>query len=170
MQIANHKGELHMSLILSFIVTLIFGSMIILIRMKSSKRPASIKGIVLPPIMMSTGALMFVIPYFRVSGFDILEAVLMGLVFSLILIWTTKFEIRHQFVFIKRTKAFPVILMALLLIRLFIKYWISGSVEVGELSGMFWIMAFAMIVPWRIAMYFQYKSVAQKLAGNEEIA
>lgn len=101
--------------------------------------------------------------FFRVSWVDILEAIAMGLVFSVILIWTTKFEIRHKYVFIKRTKAFPVILMGLLLIRIFIKYWISGSLEVGELSGMFWIMAFAMIVPWRIVMYFQYKNTEKSL-------
>ncbi|EMG28949.1 hypothetical protein X560_0438 [Listeria fleischmannii 1991] len=159
-----------MSLILSIIITLVFGSMIILIRMKASKRPASIKGIILPPVMMSTGALMFVIPFFRVTGIDILEAILMGLVFSIILIWTTKFEIKEDFVFIKRTKAFPVILMSLLLIRIFIKYLISGSLEVGELSGMFWIMAFAMIVPWRVAMYIQYKNVAKNLETPKEMA
>lgn len=159
-----------MSLILSIIITLVFGSMIILIRMKASKRPASIKGIILPPVMMSTGALMFVMPFFRVTGIDILEAILMGLVFSVILIWTTKFEIKEDFVFIKRTKAFPVILMSLLLIRIFIKYLISGSLEVGELSGMFWIMAFAMIVPWRVAMYIQYKNVAKNLETPKEMA
>ncbi|AQY51015.1 hypothetical protein PWEIH_13165 [Listeria weihenstephanensis FSL R9-0317] len=158
-----------MSFILSVIITLVFGVGVILIRMKASKEPASVKKIIIPPIMMSTGALMFVIPYFRVSPGGILEAILMGLVFSLILIWTTRFEIKHKYVFIKRTKSFPVILLSLLLIRLGIKYWISGSVDVGELSGMFWILAFAMIVPWRIAMYFQYKNVAQKLEQTEEV-
>ncbi|MBA3926475.1 DUF1453 family protein [Listeria sp. FSL L7-1582] len=157
-----------MSFIVSIIITLVFGVGVILIRMKASKEPATVKKIIIPPIMMSTGALMFVIPYFRVSPAGILEAVLMGLVFSLILIWTTRFEIKHKYVFIKRTKSFPVILLSLLLIRLGIKYWISGSVDVGELSGMFWILAFAMIVPWRIAMYFQYKNVAGKLEQTEE--
>lgn len=157
-----------MSFILSIIITLVFGVGVILIRMKASKEPATVKKIIIPPIMMSTGALMFVIPYFRVSPAGIVEAVLMGLVFSLILIWTTRFEIKHKYVFIKRTKSFPVILLSLLLIRLGIKYWISGSVDIGELSGMFWILAFAMIVPWRIAMYFQYKNVAGKLEQTEE--
>ncbi|EUJ30904.1 CcdC family protein [Listeria cornellensis] len=157
-----------MSFILSIIITLVFGVGVILIRMKASKEPATVKKIIIPPIMMSTGALMFVIPYFRVSPAGILEAVLMGLVFSLILIWTTRFEIKHKYVFIKRTKSFPVILLSLLLIRLGIKYWISGSVDVGELSGMFWILAFAMIIPWRIAMYFQYKNVAGKLEQTGE--
>lgn len=158
-----------MSLVISIIITLVFGAGIIMIRMKASKRPASVKGIIIPPIMMSTGALMFVIPFFRVSVVDILEAIAMGLVFSVFLIWTTKFEVRHKYVFIKRTKAFPVILMGLLLIRIFIKYWISGSLEVGELSGMFWIMAFAMIVPWRIVMYFQYKNTEKQL-GKVEVS
>ncbi|EUJ32827.1 hypothetical protein MFLO_06029 [Listeria floridensis FSL S10-1187] len=159
-----------MSLLVSILITLLFGTMIIVIRMKASKRPASIKGIILPPIMMSTGALMFVVPYFRVSGIDILEAVAMGLVFSLILIWTTRFEIKNEEVYIKRTKSFPIILMTLLLIRILLKYLISGSVEVGELAGMFWIMAFAMIVPWRIAMYFQYRAVERGLSRSSELS
>ncbi len=153
-----------MSLIISIIITLVFGAGIIMIRMKASKRPASVKGIIIPPIMMSTGALMFVIPFFPCFvGRYFRSYSNGGLCFSVILIWTTKFEIRHKYVFIKRTKAFPVILMGLLLIRIFIKYWISGSLEVGELSGMFWIMAFAMIVPWRIVMYFQYKNTEKEL-------
>ncbi|MCH2804028.1 DUF1453 family protein, partial [Listeria monocytogenes] len=49
------------------------------------------------------------------------------------------------------------------LIRIFIKYWISGSLEVGDVSGMFWILAFAMIVQWRIVMYFQYKNTEKEL-------
>ncbi|MEF3402068.1 CcdC protein domain-containing protein, partial [Listeria monocytogenes] len=53
-----------MSLIISIIITLVFGAGIIMIRMKASKRPASVKGIIIPPIMMSTRALMFVIPFF----------------------------------------------------------------------------------------------------------
>ncbi|WP_163653477.1 CcdC family protein [Listeria sp. PSOL-1] len=152
-----------MSLLLSTAITLIFGSMIIVIRMKASKRPASVKGILIPPVMMSTGAFMFIVPYFRVTMIDIIEAVFMGLIFSLILIWTTKFEMKDKLIFIKRTKAFPILLMLLLFIRLLLKYWISGSVELGELSGMFWIMAFAMIVPWRIAMYFQYQAATRNL-------
>lgn len=71
-----------MSLIISIIITLVFGAGIIMIRMKASKRPASVKGIIIPPIMMSTGALMFVIPFSVFRG-DILEAIAMGLCFQL---------------------------------------------------------------------------------------
>lgn len=157
------------SLLVSIIITFIFGTGIIFIRMKASKRPTNVKGILIPPIMMSTGALMFVIPYFWVTTLDIIEAVVLGLIFSVILIATTKFTAKDNFIYIKRTKAFPIILMALLLIRIFIKYWISGSVDVSELPGMFWIMAFAMIVPWRIAMYYQFKAAERRLLTTGEL-
>lgn len=158
------------SLFVSIIITFIFGTGIIFIRMKASTRPATVKGILIPPIMMSTGALMFVIPYFWVTPIDILEAVVLGLIFSLVLIATTKFVAKNNFIYIKRTKSFPIILMALLLLRIFLKYWISGSVDVSELPGMFWIMAFAMIVPWRIAMYFQFKTAERRLLLTGELS
>ena len=43
-------------------------------RMKETQRPVNAKNIILPPIFMSTGALMFVFPYFRLTGYEFLEA------------------------------------------------------------------------------------------------
>lgn len=142
----------------SAIITLAFGVAIIIIRMKSSKDPATFKKIWIPPLGMLTGGLMFVVPMFRVSPPNILEAIGLGLVFSIVLIWTTKYDIRDDDIYIVRTKSFPYILMGLLVIRLIIKYFLADTIDFGELAGMFWILGVAMIWPWRIAMHFQLKS------------
>ena len=42
---------------------------------------------------MSTGALMYVIPYFRLTG-EILESIILGVIFSSVLIWTSHFEVQ----------------------------------------------------------------------------
>ena len=142
------------------------GILAMIVRTKSAKKPASAKKIILPPLFMSTGALMFVFPFFRVAPMQIVEALLVGMLFSIVLIWTSKFEIRDGDIYLKQSKAFVFILIGLLLIRVIGKVVLSSTIDVGELGGMFWILAFGMIVPWRLAMYLQYK----KLQGKMESA
>ncbi|WP_449622138.1 CcdC family protein [Robertmurraya sp. Marseille-Q9965] len=136
------------------------------VRMKSAKKPVSAKKIILPPIFMSTGALMFIFPVFRVTPIEIIEAVTVGLLFSTLLIKTSKFEIRDNDVYLKPSKAFIYILVGLLVIRIIAKLVLSSTIDVGQLGGMFWILAFGMIVPWRIAMFINFKKLQQQLYDN----
>jgi membrane protein CcdC involved in cytochrome C biogenesis len=133
------------------------------VRMKAAKKPATAKKIILPPVFMSTGALMFVVPMFRVTFLELMEAVAVGLVFSLLLIKTSKFEIRENEIYLQRSRAFVFILFGLLILRIVLKLILSSSIDIGELSGMFFILAFAMIVPWRIAMFLQFRRFQEKL-------
>lgn len=133
------------------------------VRMKAAKKPTSAKKIILPPLFMSTGALMFIFPIFRVHFLQILEAITVGMLFSILLIKTSQFEVRGREIFLKRSKAFIFILIGLLVVRVIAKLVLSSTIDVGELSGMFWILAFAMIVPWRIAMYRQFKKLHNEL-------
>ncbi|WP_408021629.1 CcdC family protein [Siminovitchia acidinfaciens] len=158
-----------MSIIFSSVAALFMGVLALFVRMKASRKPVSTKKILLPPVFMSTGALMFLHPYFRVTGMEILEAVIVGMMFSILLIKTSKFELREQAIYLKRSKAFGFILIGLLLIRLLLKTILSQSIDVGQLSGMFWILAFGMIVPWRLAMYLQYKKLSLKLNEGKPI-
>ena len=127
---------------------------VIIVRMKAQQFPVNEKKIILPPFFMATGALMYVVPYFRLTGTEILECIIMGLLFSTILIWTSRFETQGSEIYMKRSKAFPIILISLLLIRTVIK---------GEIAGMFFLLAFCMIVPWRIAMLYKFKKVKSNL-------
>lgn len=131
--------------------------------MKAQNFPVNEKKIILPPFFMATGALMYVVPYFRLSGMEMLECLILGLLFSTVLIWTSRFEVKGSEIFMKRSKAFPVILISLLLIRTLIKIFISNKIDPGELAGMFFLLAFCMIVPWRLAMLYKYKKVKSEL-------
>ncbi|MDX8360179.1 cytochrome c biogenesis protein CcdC [Cytobacillus sp. IB215316] len=154
----------------SSIVAILMAIAVILIRMKAAKKPTNVKKIVLPPIFMSTGALMFIHPMFRVSSAELIEALTVGALFSILLIKTSKFEVRGEDIYLKRSKAFVFILIGLLIIRIIFKSYLSTQINYAELSGMFWILAFGMIVPWRIAMYFQYRKIyTSRLAANESL-
>ncbi|MCM3214449.1 cytochrome c biogenesis protein CcdC [Niallia taxi] len=151
------------SVIISSIIAVFMGTFFMFVRMKSAKKPVSAKKIILPPVMMSTGALMFLFPVFAVTKTEILESCIIGMLFSILLIKTSSFEIKENDIYLKRSKAFVFILFGLLAVRIVAKIILSSSIDVGALSGMFWILAFSMIVPWRIAMLLNYKKLAAQL-------
>jgi len=149
--------------VISSIGAVFMAVFVMFIRMRAQTKPTSAKKIILPPIFMSTGALMFIFPTFRVTPLEIIEAAAIGMLFSVLLIKTSKFEIRENQIYLKRSKAFVFILIGLLVIRIIGKLVLSSSIDVGELSGMFWILAFGMIVPWRIAMYRDFRKLEQSI-------
>ena len=106
---------------------------------------------------------MFLFPIFRVTGEEFLEAITLGVIFSIFLIKTSKFEIKNNEIYLKRSKALVFILIGLLVIRIAMKSILSTTIDYGALSGMFWILAFGMIVPWRIAMFLSYRKLSNEL-------
>ncbi|MFW2450202.1 CcdC family protein [Staphylococcus cohnii] len=150
-------------LVFSIVVAFLMGIGVIVVRMKAQQYPVNEKKIILPPFFMATGALMYMVPYFRLTGMEIIECIVLGVLFSTILIWTSRFETSGSEVYMKRSKAFPIILISLLLIRTIMKIFISNKIDPGEIGGMFFLLAFCMIVPWRLAMLYQYKKVKKTL-------
>ena len=152
-----------MLFILSMGFAILMGLGVIMIRMKAQNYPTNIKKIILPPFFMSSGALMYVIPYFRLTGLEILEAVCVGMFFSIFLILTSNFVVKDNHIYMKRSKLFPVILITLLVIRSVMKFYLSSTIHAGELGGMFFLLAFSMIVPWRIAMLIKFLKLEKTL-------
>ncbi|WP_432355553.1 CcdC family protein [Sporosarcina sp. A2] len=138
------------------------GVMGFIVRSKAAERPISPIRIILPPLFMSSGMLMFLFTQFQVPWSQVFEAATVGLIFSTILIATTNFEKKNGQLFVKRSKAFIFILAGLLIFRLVAKLILSSSIDVGELAGMFFILAFAMIVPWRIGMLIKYNNLQKR--------
>lgn len=144
----------------------IMATTMIFVRMRASKKPASVKKIILPPFFMSTGALMFVFEPFRVEWIQVLEAFSVGVFFSIFLIKTSTFEVRDQDIYLKPSKAFVFILFGLLILRIILKLIIGQTVSLGETSGMFFLLAFGMILTWRIAMLVKYIRLQRKLDAS----
>ncbi|UEX89234.1 CcdC family protein [Staphylococcus ratti] len=151
-------------LVFSILIAFLMGAAVIFIRMKAQNYPVNAKKIILPPVFMATGALMYVVPYFRLTGMEILESVIIGFIFSSVLIVTSHFEVKDNQIYLKKSKAFPVILISLLILRTILKVYIGNSVHPGELAGMFFLLAFSMLLPWRIAMFLRYNKIKRRLA------
>lgn len=138
---------------------------VLFIRLKAAKKPTNAKKIILPPFFMSTGALMYLFPQFQLTPMEIIEAIIVGMLFSILLIKTSKFEIRDNDIYLKRSKAFIFILIGLLIVRIIMKAVLSATIVYTQLGGMFFLLAFSMIVPWRLAMFRDYKRLFNQLHG-----
>ncbi|WP_347860545.1 cytochrome c biogenesis protein CcdC [Salimicrobium sp. PL1-032A] len=150
-------------LVASTIAGAIMATIMIFVRKKASERPASVKKIIIPPLFMSTGALMFLFPEFRISSSQVAEALAVGVFFSIFLIITSKFEVRDGKIYLKPSKFFIGVLAGLLLLRVTIKLIIGQSISFGETSGMFFVLAFGMIVSWRVAMLYKYMKLEKEM-------
>ncbi|WP_096189028.1 CcdC family protein [Evansella halocellulosilytica] len=145
------------------VLALIMAVIAIFIRMKAMKKPANVKKIIIPPVAMSTGFLMFLYPPTRPPAWEVILALAVGMVFSIVLIKTSSFIIKDKAIFMKRSVAFPFILFGLLGIRLSFKLTFGIHFEYEVLAGLFFILAFGMILPWRIAMLMKFKDVEREL-------
>ena len=106
---------------------------------------------------MATGALMYIIPYFRLTGMEMLESLILGVLFSTVLIWTSRFEVKGSEIYMKRSKAFPVILISLLIIRTVIKILLVTKLILEKLLVCF-LISILYDCALRLAMFYKYKN------------
>ena len=100
---------------------------------------------------------------------QVMEAILVGMIFSILLIKTSQFEIKDHEIYMKRSKAFAFILIGLLIARILLKLVIGSTIHIEELAGMFFLLAYGMIIPWRISMYVKFKKMEKKLYSNDRV-
>jgi membrane protein CcdC involved in cytochrome C biogenesis len=154
--------------ILSAVIGLFMATMVFIVRMRAAKKPASLKKIILPPFFMSTGFAMFLYPPMHVHVTYALFAFFVGTMLSYPLIATSRFEVVGKDIYLKRSKAFVFILLGLVVLRMMLKSYVGMYVGVEETAGLFFILAFGMIVPWRIAMYREYVKLYRTI-GDDSI-
>ncbi|SDH01101.1 Membrane protein CcdC involved in cytochrome C biogenesis [Alteribacillus persepolensis] len=134
-----------------------------IVRMKAIKKPATEKKIILPPLFMSTGFLMFLYEPTHISAIQFFEAFSVGLLFSVLLIKTSQFEVKESDIYMKRSKAFVFLLFGLLIARVVFKIIIGDSINIEELAAMFFILAYGMIIPWRIYMLIAFRKMKKQM-------
>ncbi|AGA67907.1 membrane protein involved in cytochrome C biogenesis [Desulfitobacterium dichloroeliminans LMG P-21439] len=156
------KGILMTGPILASVMMVVMAN---LIRAKSMSKPVEAKKLILPPLFMATGTSMFILPMFRPTQAELICAVAMGMLFSILLIKTSKFEVRDNRIYLQRSKLFLVVLFGLMVIRMVGKMVLPDVIliEPAQMSGIFFILALSMIFPWRIAMYVGFRRLEQQL-------
>ncbi|MBO7748814.1 cytochrome c biogenesis protein CcdC [Paenibacillus sp. MWE-103] len=151
----------------SIVVTLLSGAAVMFLRLRASNRPTNMRKIIIPPLGMSTGFLMFVVPETHVPWTWALIAFAAGAtVFAYPLIRTSKLERVGGEIVLKRSKMFVFILLGLLIVRLLVHDAVESKVSIPQTGALFFVLAFGMIVVWRIAMLREFMAL-QRGAGKE---
>ena len=127
-------------------------------RVRETSRPVSLPGIIIPPLGMSTGFLMFLAPELRIPWSWALAAFLAGaLLFSWPLARSSRLERAGDVIVFRRSRAFLVILLLLAAVRLALRSWIDRVVSPLQTGALFFVLAFGMILVWRLRMLRDYR-------------
>jgi len=129
-------------------------------RLREARRAVSLKKIVIPPLGMATGFSMFLVPAFRIPW------TWAGLAFAIgavLLAWplllTTRLERQGEAIMMKRSSAFLIVLLALAAIRFLARGYFDTILTAQQTAGMFFILAFGMIVIWRGKMLMDFRKL-----------
>ena len=127
-------------------------------RLHETRRAVKPYGIILPPIGMSTGFMMFVAPQMRIPFSWGVVAFLVGAaVFAIPLARTSRLERDGDMVMMRRSPAFLAILLALVAVRFALRSYIDQFISPLQTGALFFVLAFGMILRWRVAMYLEYR-------------
>ena len=159
---------------IEWILTIGFIGMAILaifIQLRATQRPIKTKRIMLTPLCLGAGFLMFLYPPTHIPLSWAVIAFTIGSIFlSYPLIRTTKFRITDNQIYLTRSKAFIFILLGLFLLRLLLRNYVEQYLTIEQTASIFFILAFGMIITWRISMYFRFqKVVKEKNSSQREV-
>jgi membrane protein CcdC involved in cytochrome C biogenesis len=153
--------------IASFGAALIGTLAILAWRVRESKRPVSLRSLIIPPLGMSTGFSMFVMPAFRVPWIWGVAAFVLGaLVFAYPLVSSPQLTVEDGMIMMRRSRWFLVVILGLAAVRLGLRQYISSFMSVQQTAGLFFVLAFGMIVRWRTTLLMEYRQLTQPLATN----
>ena len=149
---------------LTLLGTLIGSSAVLAWRVRETRTPVTARKILVPPLGMSTGFLMFLAPPTRVPVAWGLAAFLAGaLLFAYPLVRTSTLARAGDDIVLKRSKAFLWILLGLLAIRLAARDYVEQYIDAVQTGSLFFLLAFGMLLPWRVAMYLRYRALRGEL-------
>jgi membrane protein CcdC involved in cytochrome C biogenesis len=142
--------------------TLIGGAAVLVWRIRETQRPVTATKILVPPLGMTTGFCMFLAPQTRVPLTWGISAFLAGaLLLSYPLVQTSALTRSGDAVLLKRSRAFLVILFALLAVRLAARSWVEQYVDAVQTGSLFFLLAYGMLLPWRLVMYRRYLALTR---------
>jgi membrane protein CcdC involved in cytochrome C biogenesis len=127
-------------------------------RIREGRTAVTARKILIPPMGMATGFCMFFVPLFRPPWTWALGAFLIGaLVLAYPLILTSRLKLVDNIVMMHRSAAFFIVVVALAAVRYYARGYFDKVISLEQTAGLFFILAFGMILRWRISMYLEYR-------------
>ena len=130
-------------------------------RIREGRTAVTVKKIIIPPLGMATGFSMFLVPAFRVPWIWAGVAFLIGMVaLAYPLLVTSKLVRDGNAIMMQRSNAFFLVVIALAAIRYFARGYFDRIMSVEQTAGLFFVLAFGMILRWRLRMLSEYRALA----------
>jgi membrane protein CcdC involved in cytochrome C biogenesis len=130
-------------------------------RTRSMYRPIKGKGLrlLIPILFLIPASSMFLNPAVHASGWEWVAALAIGMLLSVPLIWTTRYEMREDhLIYTKKNIGFAVAFVAVLAIRFALKNSLS-MIDPQTKAALFMTLVFGYLVPWRVVSYFKFRRV-----------
>jgi membrane protein CcdC involved in cytochrome C biogenesis len=148
------------SYLASGLATLVGAALVLAWRLRETRRPVSTRSILIPPLAMSTGFSMFLVHDFRVSWAWALGAFAAGaFLLALPLMRSTTLARQGDTIVMQRSRVFLGILLGLVAVRLLLRNYVAHILPARQTAGVFFILAFGMIVRWRAWMWVEYQKL-----------
>jgi membrane protein CcdC involved in cytochrome C biogenesis len=134
-------------------------------RIGESRSAVTARKIIIPPMGMATGFCMFLAPGFRMPWTWAVAAFLVGaLLLAEPLIRTSRLKLVGETVMMHRSPAFFFVIVVLALVRFLARGYLDRFITIEQSGGLFFILAFGMIVRWRVTMYVAYRRITRPQA------
>src|SRR5580692_2913007 len=129
-------------------------------RLREVRTAVSLRKIIIPPLGMATGFCMFLVPAFRIPWAWAGIAFLSGaVVLAYPLLLTTRLIRVGDAIMMKRSSAFLIVLFVLAAIRFLARGYFDTILTVQQSAGLFFILAFGMIVRWRTKLLIDFRKL-----------
>jgi membrane protein CcdC involved in cytochrome C biogenesis len=129
-------------------------------RIREGRTAVTVKKIIMPPLGMATGFCMFLAPGFRVPWTWALIAFLIGMVaLAWPLLITSRLVRAGDAIMMQRSNAFFLVVIALAAIRYFARGYFDRIMSLDQTAGLFFVLAFGMILRWRLRMLSEYRAL-----------
>lgn len=147
----------------TILASLIGLAAVLIWRVREARGPVSLKKIIIPPMGMSTGFAMFLMPAFRIPWTWAIAAFLAGAVaLAYPLLRTTRLVCDGGVVLMQRSNAFFTVILALAAIRLAARGYFDTILTAKQTAALFFVLAFGMILRWRLRMFFDYRELTSR--------
>ena len=149
--------------VLSLIGSIAGAIAVLMWRIRETRVPVSAKTIVIPPLGMATGFSMFIMPAFRIPWTWAIASFLTGVVaLAYPLLRTSRLVYDGQVVTMKRSNVFLAVVIVLAGVRLAARSYLDSVLSVQQTAGLFFVLAFGMIVRWRTQMFLEYRALTRR--------
>jgi len=129
-------------------------------RIREGRTAVTARKILIPPMGMATGFCMFLAPAMRVPWTWAAGAFAVGaLVLAEPLIRTSRLKLVGDTVMMHRSPVFFAVVVVLALVRYLARGFFDKLLTLEQTAGLFFVLAFGMIVRWRVSMYLEYRRI-----------